>query len=105
MYTFNFPKIAHTFDTGEQLEKIKDELLEYEHELTIDYEQPFDVHSKHYKFDKTNLCALIELLDVIHTCETELRKFDKELVDYAQVVVVEKNEKRGYYGDVYDPVR
>lgn len=102
MYVYNFPAIAHPAETELQLDKIKDELLEFEHELTVDYEQPFDVHSKHYKFDDTNLKALIELLDVIHACETELRKFDKELVDYAQVVVVEKNEKRGYYGDEDD---
>lgn len=97
MYVYNFPAIAHPAETELQLDKIKDELLEFEHELTVDYEQPFDINSKHYKFDETNLKALIELLDVIHACETELHKFDKTLVDYAKTYVVEKNQKRGYY--------
>ena len=40
---------------------------------------------------------ILELLDCIHACETALREFDKERIDKARQLVIEKNFARGYY--------
>lgn len=42
----------------------------------------------------------MELMDVIHTCETALRiEFEDGEIDGLQSAIVEKNRKRGYYGN------
>ena len=41
--------------------------------------------------------ALMETLDVIHACESMLRKFDQEEVNAAFIAVLEKNSERGDY--------
>lgn len=41
--------------------------------------------------------ALMETLDVIHACESMLRKFDQEEVNAAFRAVLEKNAERGDY--------
>ena len=42
---------------------------------------------------------LMETLDVIHACESMLRKFDQQEVQAAYIAVIEKNSERGDYDD------
>ncbi|WP_101723085.1 hypothetical protein [Eggerthella timonensis] len=39
----------------------------------------------------------MELMDVIHTCETALREFDPCQLDRIKALVIRKNDDRGYY--------
>lgn len=41
----------------------------------------------------------IELMDVIHACETALREFEPRHLDAAKMLVIRKNDDRGYYDD------
>ena len=41
----------------------------------------------------------IELMDVIHACETALRELSDDLVSSAKEIVICKNSERGYYDD------
>ena len=41
---------------------------------------------------------VMELLDVVHACETALREFPEDMLDAAKRKVVMKNYARGYYG-------
>lgn len=45
---------------------------------------------------------LMETLDVIHACESMLRKFDQREVNAAFLAVLEKNEARGDYDEDVD---
>ena len=40
----------------------------------------------------------MELLDVVHACETALREVPEDMLDAAKRKVVMKNYARGYYG-------
>lgn len=45
--------------------------------------------------------AAVELMDVVHVAETELRRIEREYgvdMDAAYCATVAKNESRGYYG-------
>lgn len=42
---------------------------------------------------------LMETLDVIHACESMLRKFDQQEVHEAYIAVIEKNSERGDYDE------
>lgn len=39
----------------------------------------------------------MELMDVIHACETALREFEPRQLDAAKMLVIRKNDDRGYY--------
>lgn len=39
----------------------------------------------------------MELMDVIHACETALREFDPCQLDRIKALVIRKNDDRGYY--------
>ena len=41
----------------------------------------------------------IYLMDVIHACETALREFEPRQLDAAKMLVIRKNDDRGYYDD------
>lgn len=43
------------------------------------------------------LSYVMELMDVIHACETALREFDPRHLDAAKMLVIRKNDDRGYY--------
>ena len=47
-----------------------------------------------------NVNACIELWDVIHACETLMRRFDQNIVGACAHIVEAKNAARGYYGEV-----
>ena len=42
---------------------------------------------------------VMELMDVIHACETALREFEPRHLDAAKMLVIRKNDDRGYYDD------
>lgn len=48
---------------------------------------------------KNRKLLLMETLDVIHACESMLRKFDQQEVQAAYIAVIEKNSERGDYDD------
>ena len=43
------------------------------------------------------LAYVMELMDVIHACETALREFDPCHLDAIKSLVIRKNDERGYY--------
>lgn len=84
---YRFPameKLAE-WDTMEQIAKIDEEVTEArEAYFAVDNEIPYGV----------------ELMDIIHSCETALRmRFTESEVDSLYALAIEKNRKRGYYGD------
>ena len=92
-YVFNFPAIAGDHEPKEVLAKIQEELGEFQAESGI-----FTFIDDEREFDRLNLKAVIELLDVIHACETMLRAYEnRDMVDAAFREVIRKNEERGYY--------
>lgn len=79
---FTFPEIPLNCEAVKQIEKIKDEIKEYQ-------DTPTDN----------------EALDVLHACETFIRLHFKgrfEILDDEIKKVIEKNDKRGYY-DLISP--
>lgn len=42
---------------------------------------------------------VMELMDVIQACETALREFEPRHLDAAKMLVIRKNDDRGYYDD------
>ena len=92
-YYYNFPAIAGDFAADDVLAKIQEELGEFQAEIGI-----YSFTENYKEFDRLNVKAVMELLDVIHACETMLRLFDNDvLVDAAHFEVVRKNDERGYY--------
>lgn len=89
-YWFNFPPAKFVPPEGltrsGQADHIVEEAAELYAESTSDKEVPPERYIE-------------ELLDCIHACETALREFDAASIDKAMRAVVEKNQKRGYYGD------
>ena len=78
MYEYQFPAIPNDWKISKQMLKVIEESQEMQ--------RAADEHE-----------IIMETLDVIHACETLLRKFDKETVDALHESVIEKNEVRGYY--------
>lgn len=92
-YIYNFPPIAGDFDARDCVAKIHEELTEFQAEAGI---YTFTESAK--EFDRLNVKAVIELLDIIHACETMLRLYDNDfLASAAKTEVIRKNEERGYY--------
>ena len=96
MYDYEFPEITLETTDYEQLKKIEGELFEFR--------VAADIHGfsedENAKLDPLNVNACIELLDVIHTCETLLRRFNQDIVGACAHIVLAKNAARGYYGEV-----
>ena len=91
---YTFPAIVTEATDSEQLKKIDSELME----LRVAADMfSFDSDKK---LDPLNVNACLELLDVIHACETLLRRFDQDIVGACAHIVMAKNAARGYYGDV-----
>ena len=54
-----------------------------------------------YKFNSMNQDDYVmELMDIIHACETLLREFEQCVVDDCKKKVINKNAERGYYDDL-----
>lgn len=87
-YIFNFPQIDIE-NPHKQILKIDTEIEELDYALNY--------------FEEKGKCfndVIIELMDVIHACETLLYyfcdKFGYELLDNREAVI-DKNDERGYY--------
>lgn len=91
---YTFPAIVTEVSPKEQLDKISEELTEFRCASKL---FTFD---NNVKFDPLNANACVELLDVIHACETLLRMYDQDIVGACAHIVMAKNAARGYYGDV-----
>ena len=89
---YTFPAIVTETTDREQVKKIEDELFEFR--------VAADIYEVNAKLDPLNVSACIELLDVIHACETLLRRFDQDIVGACAHIVLAKNAARGYYGEV-----
>ena len=96
MYDYEFPAVTLETTDSEQVKKIEGELFEFRVAADI---YGFD-ENKNAKLDPLNVNACIELLDVIHACETMLRRFDQTIVGACSEIVEAKNRARGYYGEV-----
>ena len=91
-YRYNFPPMMGEFDARDVVEKIHEELSEFQAELGI---YTFTESTK--EFDRLNIKAVMELLDVIRACETMLRLFDNDyLVRAAHAEVLRKDDELGY---------
>lgn len=91
-YIYNFPPMMGEFDATDVVAKIHDELSEFQAEVGI---YTFTESTK--EFDRLNVKAVMELMDVIRACETMLRLFDNDyLVRAAHAEVLRKNDERGY---------
>lgn len=94
-YIYNFPPMMGDYDARDCVAKIQEELSEFQAETGI-----YTFTECTGEFDRLNIKAVMELLDVIHACETMLRLFDNDyLVSAAEAEVVRKNDERGYYTD------
>ena len=89
---YAFPAIKTEATPAEQADKIGEELAEFRCEMGL--------YSGEKEFDPLNFSACIELLDVIHGCETMLRMYDQDIVGACAHIVLAKNAARGYYGEV-----
>lgn len=98
MYDYEFPEITLETTDSEQVKKIEGELFEFRVAADI---YGFD-ENENAKLDPLNVSACIELLDVIHACETMLRRFDQAIVGACSEIVEAKNRARGYYDKVPD---
>ena len=92
---YAFPAIKTEATPSEQAEKIREELTEFRCEM-----EPYAIKAGITEFDPLNFDACIELLDVIHACETMLRMYDQDIVGACAHIVMVKNAARGYYGEV-----
>lgn len=93
MYDYEFPEVTLGTTDSEQVKKIEGELFEFRVAADI---YGFD-EDKNAKLDPLNVNACVELLDVIHSCETLLRRFDQAIVGACSEIVEAKNRARGYY--------
>ena len=91
---YAFPAIKTEATPAEQADKIGEELAEFRCASKL-----FSFNSDG-KFDPLNANACVELLDVVHACETMLRMYDQDIVGACAHIVLAKNAARGYYGDV-----
>lgn len=92
---YAFPAIKTEANPAEQADKIGEELAEFRCEMGL-----YSIKDGEKEFDPLNFSACIELLDVIHGCETMLRMYDQDIVGACAHIVMAKNAARGYYGDV-----
>lgn len=84
---YRFPAMAKLseWDNSDQIIKIEEET---------------DEVSRAYHGNEGNIPYGVELMDVIHAAETALRmEFTDEEVEHLHALTIEKNRKRGYYGD------
>lgn len=91
---YTFPAIVTETTPKKQVDKIDEELTEFRCASKL---FSFDNDGR---FDPLNSNACVELLDVVHACETLLRMYDQDIVGACAHIVMAKNAARGYYGDV-----
>ena len=92
---YAFPAIKTETTPLKQAEKINEELTEFRCAAEM-----FDIREGRTEFDPLNANACVELLDVVHACETLLRMYDQDIVGACAHIVMAKNAARGYYGEV-----
>ena len=92
---YTFPAIVTEATPAEQADKIGEELAEFRCEM-----MPYGIKAGRTEFDPLNANACVELLDVVHACETMLRMYDQDIVGACAHIVMAKNAARGYYGEV-----
>lgn len=92
---YAFPAIKTEATPAEKADKIGEELAEFRCEMGL-----YSIKDGEKEFDPLNSEACIELLDVVHACETMLRMYDQDIVGACAHIVLAKNAARGYYGDV-----
>ena len=91
--TYHFPAITLETTDSEQVNKLHDEMTEFSCAARI-----YGCNGeKDEKLDPLNVNACIELWDVIHACETIMRRFDQNIVGACAHIVEAKNRARGYY--------
>lgn len=78
MYKYQFPPIYARGSVSKQMMKVLEEADEV-------------------KTACTEETIIEETFDLIHACETLLRKFDQDHVKKQYDLVIKKNEERGYY--------
>lgn len=91
--TYHFPAITLETTDNEQVKKLHSEMNEFSCAARI-YGCSDE---KDEKLDPLNVNACIELWDVIHACETLMRRFDQNIVGACAHIVEAKNRARGYY--------
>ena len=92
MYDYEFPATTLETTDSEQVKKLREEMAEFSSASGI-----YGYEDGNAKLDPLNVNACIELLDVIHACETMLRRFDQNIVGACAHIVEAKNRARGYY--------
>ena len=100
MSVYRFPAIdgLEEFTPDDQFHKIVEEIKEVKQakwKLSLEIHNPDStIDAVGELFDEFGM----ELLDVIHACETMLRmNFEDEKVEELRARVIEKNARRGYY--------
>lgn len=84
-YRFPAMEKLSEWDNADQIEKIEEEANE--------------AHRAYYDCD-TEIAYGVELMDVIHAAETALRmNFNDSEIESLRNLAIEKNRKRGYYGE------
>lgn len=90
---YHFPAITLETTDSEQVRKLHDEMTEFSCAARI-----YGCNGeKDEKLDPLNVSACIELWDVIHACETLMRRFDQDIIVACAHIVEAKNRARGYY--------
>lgn len=92
---YAFPAIVTGATPAEQANKIGEELADFRCVMGL-----YSIKDGDKEFDPLNFEACIELLDVMHACETMLRMYDQDIVGACAHIVLAKNMARGCYGDV-----
>ena len=91
--SYHFPAITLETTDSEQVRKLHDEMTEFSCAARI-----YGCNGeKDEKLDPLSVNACIELWDVIHACETLMRRFDQDIVGACAQIVLAKNMARGYY--------
>ncbi len=91
---YTFPAIVTEATPKEQVDKIDEELTDFRCASEL------FTFKDGGGFDPLNANACVELLDVVHACETMLRMYDQDIVGACAHIVMAKNAARGYYGEV-----
>ena len=91
--TYHFPAITLETTDSEQVKKLQSEMNEFSCAARI---YGCDGENDE-KLDPLNVNACIELWDVIHACETLMRRFDQNIIGACAHIVMAKNMARGYY--------
>ena len=93
MYDYQFPAVTLETTDSEQVRKLREETNEFFSASGIyGYED-----DEKAKLDPLGVSTCIELLDVIHACETLLRRFNPAIAAACSEIVEAKNRARGYY--------